>query len=209
MHRLFLGLPIEPELAGGISAWATEELTGVRIVPPENLHVTLLFFGSVDEATRDRLIDLTLEAVWKPIAARTGELAALGKSALALRLEVPHESIRHLEDRLARSCHWSTNEPYQDEEGLLNRPALPKSDPLYQMALSIPEPERVQKVRRQRQRQPLEMHLTVARTKSRPSFELSEKRLPPIDLILDRLVLFESHLGPEGSRCEVLAEAKS
>jgi 2'-5' RNA ligase len=176
-------------------------------VPPENLHVTLLFFGSVDEAMRDRLAGLTQETVWKPISARTGELTAFGKSALALRLDVSNEQIEHLEDRLARASKAAPpGMPFEKIEEWARTWSRPE-DPLHQMALSIPEPDRIQKVRRQHQRRPLELHLTVARTKSRPPFELSEKRMPPIDLLLDRLVLYESHLGPEGSRYEVTAEA--
>ncbi|RYG24058.1 hypothetical protein EON82_12015 [bacterium] len=206
MHRLFLGLPIDTGVAESISAWASSELTGTRVVPSENLHVTLLFFGSVDEATRDRLIGLTQETVWEPIAARTGELAAFGKSTLALRLEVAEEQIERLEDRLARASKIAPpGMPFGEFEDWMRTWSRPE-DLLHQMALLVQEPDKEKKRRCQRQQRPLELHLTVARTKSRPVLELSEK-LPPVDLVLDRLVLFESHLGPEGSRYEVLAEA--
>jgi 2'-5' RNA ligase len=207
VHRLFLGCPIEPGPAATISAWAANDLTGTRPVPPKNLHVTLLFFGSVDEAARDRLMELTKQTAWNPLTARTGELGAFGKSALALRIGILEEDSELLEDRLARTCQWIPPGLTADEEAEWNRQTWPSDDPLYQMALLVPIPEIIRKQRRQRQRRPLELHLTVARTKARSAFHLSEKCLPPLELLLDRLVLFESHLGPGGSRYERLAEA--
>jgi len=45
--RLFLGLPLPDEPRTRLADWAQTELVGagVRVVPPENLHVTLVFLG--------------------------------------------------------------------------------------------------------------------------------------------------------------------
>ena len=46
--RLFLGLPLPDESRRRLAEWAAAGLgsAGVRVVPPENLHVTLVFLGS-------------------------------------------------------------------------------------------------------------------------------------------------------------------
>jgi RNA 2',3'-cyclic 3'-phosphodiesterase len=43
--RLFLGFPLPEQAVDELAAWQRRELRG-RIVPPENLHVTLAFLGS-------------------------------------------------------------------------------------------------------------------------------------------------------------------
>lgn len=63
--RLFLGLPLPGEATKRLVPWQQAELSGVRIVTPPNLHVTLAFLG------------------WTPVA-RYGEIAsALGEAARA------------------------------------------------------------------------------------------------------------------------------
>jgi 2'-5' RNA ligase len=44
--RLFCGLPLPDDTVGRIVAWQAANLSAGRIVPPENLHVTLAFLGS-------------------------------------------------------------------------------------------------------------------------------------------------------------------
>jgi RNA 2',3'-cyclic 3'-phosphodiesterase len=56
--RLFLGFPLPADAVDGLVAWQHQELSGGRIVPPENLHVTLAFLG------------------WRPVA----ELEAIGNA---------------------------------------------------------------------------------------------------------------------------------
>jgi RNA 2',3'-cyclic 3'-phosphodiesterase len=43
--RLFCGLRLPEEALDSLSSWQSEQLTGGRIVPRENLHVTLAFLG--------------------------------------------------------------------------------------------------------------------------------------------------------------------
>jgi RNA 2',3'-cyclic 3'-phosphodiesterase len=44
--RLFLGFPLPDDAVGRLTAWQKRQLTAGRIVPPENLHVTLAFLGA-------------------------------------------------------------------------------------------------------------------------------------------------------------------
>jgi RNA 2',3'-cyclic 3'-phosphodiesterase len=44
--RLFLAFPLPHDAVERLAEWQQRELTGGRIVPPENLHVTLAFLGA-------------------------------------------------------------------------------------------------------------------------------------------------------------------
>ena len=44
--RLFLGFPLPDDAVERLAAWQQRELSRGRIVPPENLHVTLAFLGA-------------------------------------------------------------------------------------------------------------------------------------------------------------------
>ncbi len=44
--RLFLAFPLPRDAVERLAEWQRRELTGGRIVPPENLHVTLAFLGA-------------------------------------------------------------------------------------------------------------------------------------------------------------------
>lgn len=47
--RLFIGIPIPSEIAASLSDAAGSLSSSLRVSRPENLHVTLVFLGSVDE----------------------------------------------------------------------------------------------------------------------------------------------------------------
>lgn len=48
--RLFLGYPLPDDLVTKLVAWQTLALRNGRVVPPENLHITLAFLGSRSKA---------------------------------------------------------------------------------------------------------------------------------------------------------------
>lgn len=88
-HRLFAGCPIDPDVAESVSTWAKGAFTdgGVRVVPAENLHVTLLFYPSVDSEARETLVALAGQVAWEPVPVATGKILAMGRSAIAIQLE--------------------------------------------------------------------------------------------------------------------------
>lgn len=51
MPRLFVAAFPTPEIADVLAAIPTDDSSGVRMVPPENWHVTLRFLGDADTAT--------------------------------------------------------------------------------------------------------------------------------------------------------------
>ncbi len=56
-HRLFLGLRLPPVAVEALSRWQEHELRG-RIVPPENLHVTLAFLGRRPASELPAILDV-------------------------------------------------------------------------------------------------------------------------------------------------------
>jgi 2'-5' RNA ligase len=63
--RLFVGLRLPDSAARELDAWQRAELDGdrVRVVPVENLHVTIAFLGSRPANETDRIADALREAV--------------------------------------------------------------------------------------------------------------------------------------------------
>ena len=55
--RLFLGFPLPVEAVSLLAAWQERELSGGRIVPPENLHVTLAFLGATPSDELGSIVD--------------------------------------------------------------------------------------------------------------------------------------------------------
>ena len=75
--RLFLGFPLPNTAVGRLAAWQKRELSGGRIVPARNLHVTLAFLGwrpaAEFEPIADALQQSTANAeapVLRPVAYR-------------------------------------------------------------------------------------------------------------------------------------------
>ena len=60
--RLFLAFPLPPAAVERLAEWQRRELTGGRIVPPENLHVTLAFLGARPAAELDAIAGALREA---------------------------------------------------------------------------------------------------------------------------------------------------
>jgi RNA 2',3'-cyclic 3'-phosphodiesterase len=63
--RLFAALPLPPAAVERLVAWQAEELGGldaVRLVPPDNLHVTLAFLGSRPAGDAERVLAILRDA---------------------------------------------------------------------------------------------------------------------------------------------------
>jgi 2'-5' RNA ligase len=62
--RLFAALPLPPDAVEPLAAWQRRELSvpGARIVPPENLHVTLAFLGGRPAAEVAGIVEALREA---------------------------------------------------------------------------------------------------------------------------------------------------
>ena len=104
--RLFVALDLPEELRQGIVAWGKRELRdpALRVVKPENLHVTLAFLGHMPEKEIGRLAAIvealraappTIELgdpVAKPSLQRARLFALPGASELAVTLQAELEA---------------------------------------------------------------------------------------------------------------------
>ena len=82
--RFFIAIPLPPEVRLGIDAWRSElDLPG-RIVPIQNLHVTLRFVGAADQIGQERIVAaLDTADLAGPFSFRVGDLGAFPKSRKA------------------------------------------------------------------------------------------------------------------------------
>ena len=60
--RLFLGYPLPDDLVTELGAWQKLALRSARVVPPENLHITLAFLGSRPAAELPAILQVLEEA---------------------------------------------------------------------------------------------------------------------------------------------------
>ena len=187
-HRVFIGMPVPPEVGEAIHAWALENYrSGVRLIGATEMHVTLLFFASLSDQNLKAMIELVRQADMRPMRCETGEVEAHGHNALAVRLVARLEEQTRLSDELL---------------------GLEPINPLGQLRHMLDDPERVRMRRRARHSQLPDLHVTFARLKRGEVVQGTLPQLTPMPVTLDRLALFESHLAPGGSRYEVLAEAR-
>jgi RNA 2',3'-cyclic 3'-phosphodiesterase len=76
--RLFAGLPLPQDVVERLAAWQRRALAGhsdVRLVPPENIHVTLAFLGPRPVADVDGIVGVLREAAGaaeRPVLAVSG-----------------------------------------------------------------------------------------------------------------------------------------
>ena len=61
--RLFLALELSPATLDELSAWGSANLSGVRVVAREHLHVTLAFLGSRPAVEVDAIVRVLRDAV--------------------------------------------------------------------------------------------------------------------------------------------------
>lgn len=83
MPRLFLACPLPLKAAHALAEWSQGHLGLARLVKPEDMHMTVKFYGEDDLEAR---IKETLAIRWEPVAVKTGPLARFGRTAIALRL---------------------------------------------------------------------------------------------------------------------------
>jgi 2'-5' RNA ligase len=89
--RLFAALPLPADAVERLTAWQHRELAGLddaRLVPPENLHVTLAFLGSRPAADLDGILRVLAEAAARgerPVLTAAGyrETRSVGMVVLA------------------------------------------------------------------------------------------------------------------------------
>lgn len=130
-YRLFVACFVPQNAATLLVDWAKEELSGlpVKMLKPEQLHVTLMFFPFVSEEKKVVLCDLMRQVKWNPVQASTGPLLLINRSSLAVSLKVEATELVLLEDRLGRSS-WHI--PAEDGEKIfeyyknLNESHLPE-----------------------------------------------------------------------------------
>jgi 2'-5' RNA ligase len=67
--RLFLALQLPPDVVEELVAWQSRELRG-RVVPPENLHVTLAFLGARPEAELPAIVGVLERAARDAVTPR-------------------------------------------------------------------------------------------------------------------------------------------
>jgi len=208
-QRLFVGIPVEPQVGSAIHTWATQSYASesVRVLTPTDLHVTLMFFPSVTLAGRERMIELVRQIVWKPVLASSGPTVRLGRNALAIMLELSSGDLNEL-DRRMLLCSV-TPQGGQDLSSALATYDRLRAEPLGQLSLEQNQADWERRRRRLDRGLPLSLHVTFARTRADLVGAVPLHRFPTTTLGLNSLALYESHLRPEGSEYELLARAVS
>lgn len=122
MIRLFAALPMPPEVAVALGRRQTG-IDGARWSPPENLHLTLRFFGEVrEDIARD------LDAELMTLRARPFEIALSGVGAFGEGpdLHVVWAGVERSEplEQLARACEGAARRAGLKAEGRAYRPHI-------------------------------------------------------------------------------------
>ena len=196
--RLFLACPLPEGTPRELEAWAQSNLAplGVRIVPADNLHVTLAFFGDKSSAERDEIAALMSQATWPGLDVATTRVAMSGRSAIAIGLEPSGGEWIRLRDDLG-SPYLSGYELGERSPEQLRADAgrfapwesiLAHAPNLWRGRLRWP---------------PRAFHVTLARTK-RPIVTLPELA-PSLRLSLTEAALYESRTLTTGAEYRELA----
>lgn len=195
-RRLFLGCPVPAQAAQALHRWSVAQwgdLPGVRVLAPVDLHATILFFGEVPEERLPWILELCRTLEWTPIEVRTGDLAVMGRTAIAIRLRSDSPVLGDLSELLGGGCAWTG--------GL----AEASRHNLWCLTSACPESDIQRARRRRRTGAAFELHVTLARAKTPPPMPA---HAPGVAFTLDHAALYESHLGPGGSRYAILARTR-
>jgi 2'-5' RNA ligase len=116
--RLFLGLPIPPELAQGLTRLARAiELPKGRRTAPENLHLTLVFLGEVAEPTLPYIEQELSELNFAPFQLKLTSLNTFPRAGVLVAEVEPNPSLLHLQAKVAAAtarCGFAPEDrPYQ------------------------------------------------------------------------------------------------
>jgi 2'-5' RNA ligase len=100
--RLFLGLPIPPELAQGLTRLTrTIELPKARWTAPENIHITLVFLGEVAEPTLPHIERELSELNFAPFPLRLTSLDTFPRGGVLFAAAEPTRALLHLQSKVA------------------------------------------------------------------------------------------------------------
>jgi RNA 2',3'-cyclic 3'-phosphodiesterase len=116
--RLFIGLPIPPELAQALTRLTRAiELPKGRWIGPENLHLTLVFLGEVAEPTLPRIEHELSEFHFAPFQLKLTGLNAFPRAGVLVAEVEPARPLLHLQAKVAASmahCGFAQEDrPYQ------------------------------------------------------------------------------------------------
>lgn len=212
-QRLFLGLPVPSDVSEQLANWATQELDSslFRCVPAENLHVTLIFFGERNGKDAETIANLVRQVEWSPLRIQIGPLIFYSRSAVASKLVVDMGALDDLNKRLGWGQYrFVLDADYAaNSEGALSDWTYHASKPLGRLChkfTTVADLER--RRRRHRHSQPLDLHVTLARLRKGAHLPPDLPTPPNLSFVLDRAVLFENKLGPDGSSYFEVAESR-
>jgi 2'-5' RNA ligase len=102
--RLFIGLPVPPELARALVRFTQSmEIPKTPLTPPENIHLTLVFLGEVAELTVP-LIDRELsELTFAPFHLQLTGLSTFQRAGVLFAEIEPARALLQLQARVAAS----------------------------------------------------------------------------------------------------------
>jgi 2'-5' RNA ligase len=84
LRRLFLGVPLDPDMRVMLAQHLQEHQIPGRAVPPDNWHLTVRFLGNVDQVAMERLVaELDQAALGQPFEIALGDLGAFPRPARA------------------------------------------------------------------------------------------------------------------------------
>ncbi len=181
--RLFLGLPIPPELAQALTRLTRAiELPKGRWTAPENIHLTLVFLGEVAEPTLPPIERELSELNFAPFQLKLTSLNTFPRAGVLVAEVEPTRSLLHLQAKVAASmarCGFAPENP--------EAPQAPEARPYHP-------------------------HITLARFHGSLRLNKSQHALPPSlqrSFRADTVNLYRSNLTPTGSNYEILAQKKS
>jgi 2'-5' RNA ligase len=102
--RLFLGLPIPPELAQALARRTqTIELPKGRRIPPENLHLTLVFLGEVAEPALPPIEGELSELTFAPFPLKLTSLNTFPRAGVLIAEVEPGRPLLHVQTKVAEA----------------------------------------------------------------------------------------------------------